>query len=113
MSEFSPKMTTPLFTPNGDGYNVQSAGVLLILADMVYGPQDDPEWTGGPKTEAVIESFLTAASAGGYTQTDILHTLLVRGERSKRIQDMARAACTAAGNDRIGTIFEDMRKGKA
>jgi hypothetical protein len=90
-------MTTsqPLFTPTADGqaYDIAPAGVLLILADMVYGPQDDPEWTGGPKTEAMIHAMLAAARAGGYTQTDILHTLLVRGERSKRLEQMARAAC--------------------
>jgi hypothetical protein len=81
-------MTTPLFTPTADGqaYDIAPAGVLLILADMVYGPQDDPDWTGGPKTEAMIQAMLAAARAGGYAQTDILHTLLVRGERSKRRQ---------------------------
>jgi hypothetical protein len=105
-------MTTPLFTPKGDGYDIQPAGVLLILADMVYGPQDDPAWTGGPKTEAMIQAMLAAARAGGYTQTDILHTLLVRGERSKRIENMARAACAAAGNARLATLFESMQKGK-
>lgn len=103
----------PLFTPTADGqaYDIQPAGVLLILADMVYGPQDDPEWTGGQKTEAMIQAILAAARAGGYAQTDILHTLLVRGERSKRLEMMARAACAAAGNARLGVIFEDMQKG--
>jgi hypothetical protein len=56
--------------------------------------------------------MLAAARAGGYTQTDILHTLLVRGERSKRLELMARAACAAAGHDRMGVIFDNMRKGK-
>jgi hypothetical protein len=109
-------MTTsqPLFTPTADGqaYDIQPAGVLLILADMVYGPQDDPEWTGGPKTEAMIQAMLAAARAGGYAQTDILHTLLARGERSKRLELMARAACAAAGNDRLAVLFESLRKGK-
>lgn len=106
--------TTPLFTPTADGkaYDIQPAGVLLILADMVYGPQDDPAWTGGPKTEAMIQAMLGAARAGGYTQTDILHTLLVKGERSKRLELMARAACAAAGNDRIADLFAAMRKGQ-
>ena len=36
-------MTTPLLIANGDGYDIQPAGVLLILADMVYGPQDNPQ----------------------------------------------------------------------
>ncbi len=103
----------PLFTPSSDGtsYDIQPAGVLLILADMVYGPQDDPQWTGGPKTEAMIRAMLAAASAGGYTQTDILHTLLVCGERSKRLELMARAACAAAGNDRLKVVFDSMRAG--
>jgi hypothetical protein len=34
----------------------------------------------------MIQAMLAAARAGGYAQTDILHTLLVRGERSKRRQ---------------------------
>lgn len=103
-------MTPPLFTPTADdqAYDIQPAGVLLILADMVYGPQDDPEWTGGPKTEAMIHAMLAAARAGGYAQTDILHTLLVRGERSKRIELMARAACAAAGNQRLKMLFDSM-----
>ena len=49
--------------------------------------------------------------AGGYTQTDILHTLLVRGVRSKRLAQMARDACDAAGNDRLETLFGSLRKG--
>lgn len=109
-------MTTsqPLFTPTSDGqaYEIQPAGVLLLLAMMVYGPQNDPEWKGVPKTEAMIQAFLAAARAGGYTQTDILHTLLARGERSERLQQMARAACASAGNDRLAGVFEFMRKGK-
>ena len=67
-------MTTsqPLFTPTADGeaYEIQPAGVLLILAEMVYGPQDDPQWTGGPKTEANIQAMLAAARAGGYRDVD-------------------------------------------
>jgi len=104
----------PLFTTTADGtaYDLQPAGVLLILADMVYGPQDDPAWTGGAKTEAMVQAMLAAARAGGYTQTDILHTLLVRGERSKRIENMARAACAAAGNDRMATLFASTRRSK-
>ena len=110
-------MTTnllPLFTPTADGqaYDIAPAGVLLILADMVYGPQDDPDWTGGPKAEAMIQSLLVAARAGGYAQADILHTLLVGGERSSRVELMARAACAAAGNDRLAALFDSLREDK-
>jgi len=103
----------PLFTLTAEGntYEVQPAGVLLILADMVYGPQDVPSWTGRPKAEAMVQAMLCAAQAGGYTQTDVLHTLLVRGERSQRIQTMARAACEAAGPDRLAELFAIFRAG--
>ncbi len=52
--------TTQLFTPTADGqaHDMQPAGVFLILADMVYRPQDDPEWIGGPKPEAMIQAML-------------------------------------------------------
>lgn len=107
-------MTTPqpLFSPTVDGsaYDIQPAGMLLLFASMSYGPQDNPDWTGAPKTEAIVQAILAAARAGGYTQVDILHTLLVRGERSKRMEAMARAACAAAGNVRLGKIFEAMKK---
>ena len=99
------------FTPNSDGYDIQPAGVLLLLADTIYGDgRNDSTPTGQARADKMIDAMLSAARAGGYKQTDILQTLLVRGERSKRIQDMARAACDAAGNDRLKVIFDSMRK---
>ena len=98
---------TPLFIPTGDGeYAVTAPGVMLILADMVYGKQDDPTWTGGPKTKAKLRSMIKAAAAGGYRYSEELHARLIYGNRSKSTQDMARAACAAAGDE---TIFEIMR----
>lgn len=110
-------MTTQpqLFTPTADrtAYDIQPAGVLLLLADTVYGQdRNDATPTGQARAENMMLAMLEAARAGGYTQTDILQTILVRGERSKRIQDMARAACTAAGNERLSAIFDSMRKDK-
>ena len=108
------KKTQPLFAPTADrqAFDMAPAGVLLLLAKMVYGPQDDPEWTGRPKAEAMILAILAAARAGGYTQTDILHTMLVRDEYFKRLELMARAACAAAGPDRIAALFGPMQRGE-
>ncbi len=75
------------------------------MADLVYEPHDDPAWTGELKTKFMIESVLAAAHAGGYTQVDILHTLLMQGDRSERVQDMARAACAAAGPEQVKEIL--------
>lgn len=102
----------PNFTLAADGTicNIQPAGLLLILADLVYEPHDDPAWTGEPKSKFMIETLLAAARASGYTQTDFLQTLLARGDRSQRVQDMAQAACAAVGCDRVVEIFGNMHK---
>jgi hypothetical protein len=108
------KNPEPLFTPTADGqaYDLQPAGVMLLLANLLYGPQDDPCWQGAPNTRAFLEDLLNAASAGGYTQTDILHTLLVTCEVSERVETMVREACAAAGDLRIAKVFEDARQRK-
>jgi hypothetical protein len=102
----------PLFTPipDTDAYEIQPAGVMLILADTVYGEgRHDTPPSGQATAKAMLNDLLSAARAGGYKQADILHTLLAKGEVSHRVKDMARAACAAAGNDRIGAIFAAMR----
>jgi hypothetical protein len=97
--------TPPLFTPNGDGYDIQPAGVLILLADEVYG--ENP--SSNPRLKNTIDKFLTAARAGGFTQSDILETLLATGEVSHRVKAMAVAACDAAGRDAIEWIFASIR----
>ena len=102
--------TTPsLFTPNGDGYDIQPAGVLLILADTVYNNPQDSTPIGRARAKTMIDAILTAARAGGFKQGDILATLLARGEVTQRLKNMAVTACNAAGPDAIGRIFASMR----
>lgn len=99
--------TSPaLFTPNGDGYDIQPAGVLMLLAGEVYGSEPSKQ---SPKLKSIIGMFLSAARTGGFQQVDILETLLARGEVSHRVKDMAVAACNAAGPDAIDKIFAAMR----
>ena len=103
-------MTTPLFIPNGDGYDIQPAGVLLILADRLYGEDREHISEGGfIRISESIAALFRAASTGGFTQGDILMTLLCRGESSKRVQDMARQACAAAGDKAICELFASLR----
>ena len=102
--------TTPsLFTPNGDGYDIQPAGVLLILADTIYNNPQDSSPTGRARAKTMMDAILTAARAGGFKQADILETLLATGEVSHRMKALAVAACTAAGPDAIGRVFASMR----
>ena len=101
--------TTSLFTPNGDGYDIQPAGVLLILADTIYNNPQDSSPTGRARAKTMLDAILSAARAGGFKQGDILATLLATGKVSHRIKDMAVTACHAAGPDAIGRIFASMR----
>jgi hypothetical protein len=104
-------MTTPLFTPTADGtaYDIQPAGVLIMLASYVYDAESDLSDDGKAKLKRHIDAMLTAARAGGFTQGDILATLLSRNEVSHRVKAMAVQACAAAGNEAIGQIFNAMR----
>ena len=105
--------TKPLFTPTADGtaYDIQPAGVLLLLADTLYGNPGESSLAGRTRAKAIINAMLTAARAGCFTQCDILKTLLARNEVSHRVNAMAVQACAAAGNEALSRIFESMCKG--
>lgn len=102
--------TNPLFTPTADGtaYDIQPAGVLLILADTVYDSPSDTPPIGRARAQAMLDAILSAA-AGGFTQFDIHATLLSRNEVSPRVKTMAIQACEAAGTAALGKIFGAMR----
>ena len=98
----------PLFTPTADGtaYDIQPAGVLILLASEIH---ENPGLHKNGRIQGHIDAMLAEAWAGGFTQVDILATLLARGEVSHRVKAMAVQACAAAGNKTLGRIFEAMR----
>lgn len=98
---------TPLFSTNGDGYDIQPAGVLILLASQL---QEEPDHPSSERIQTIINKMMAAVRAGGFTQSDILLTLLARDEVSHCVKDMAVAARAAAGNDVIGRIFEEMQQ---
>ncbi|KAB8042570.1 hypothetical protein [Janthinobacterium aquaticum] len=104
-----------MFTPNADGYDISPAGVLLLCADTVYGDPAETTPEGIRNARAMMESLLSAARAGGYTQGDVLHTLLARKQLNRRVMDMAQAACDAAGAERLAMEMRDagLQKGGA
>ena len=102
--------TKPLFTPTADGYNIQPAGVLIMLASYVYDPESELSDDSKAGLKHHVDSILTAARSGGFTQCDILATLLSRNEVSRRVKAMAVQACAAAGNDAIGKLFAALRR---
>jgi len=102
---------TPLFTPNGDGYDITMPGLLLILADTVYGDgRNDSTPTGVARAMETLAAIFKAAREGGFTQGDVLMTLLARGEVSQRVKNMATQACNAAGDARLSVILQTIGK---
>lgn len=99
----------PMFTPNGDGYDISPAGVLLLAAETVYGPPHETTPEGVRKARALIDDMLAAARAGGFMQNDILLTLLARNQPTKRCAAMAQAACDAAGADALHGVLARAR----
>lgn len=108
----------PLFIPrrdaNGEYYDIKPAGVLLILADSIYHPDPGEELgtTGKARALRMLNNMLAAAVQGGFTQRDVLETMLVRGYRGHRVQTLARQACAAAGDERILEIFVALKDKK-
>ena len=98
----------PLFTPTAGGtaYDIQPAGVLILLASEIY---ENPGLHQSGRLQGHIDAMLAAARAGGFTQGDILATLLLKNEVSHRVKAMAVQACAAAGHEALGRIFEAMR----
>ena len=103
--------TQPMFKPNDDGYDVSPAGVILIIAGMVYGEDRTTMSRAGiQKFTRLIDDVLSAARANGYPHEDILRTLLARNESGPRMVQMMQAACDAAGNAIMDTVIGRMKQ---
>ena len=107
----NPMNDIPLFTPTADGtaYDIQPAGVLILLASEIH---ENPGLHQNGRRKDHIDAMLPAARAGGFTQGDILATLLSKNEVSHRVKAMAVQACAAAGHEALGRIFDAMRLSK-
>ena len=102
----------PMFTDNGDGYDITPAGVLLLVADTVYGDPSETTPQGMANAQALMDGILAAARAGGFMQNDILLTLLTllaRKPITRRVAALAQAAVDAAGDDAMQAVFAKAR----
>lgn len=103
----------PTFTPTPDGtaYDLNAPAVMLMLADSAHGSSSrNTPSKGKIRAAKGLADLLAAARAGGYTQAEILETLLAKGDTSQRVATMCGDAMAAAGNERIAKVFAAMRK---
>ena len=105
----------PLYTNNPDctegGYLLSPAGVLLMVGSYAHEGDDEISPSGRARAQAALSAILSAARAGGFTQGDVLETLLARGEVSARVKELAHAAIDAAGADKVIAVVQSIMKG--
>lgn len=107
--------TQPLFKQNPDdpegGYLLSPAGVLLLVGTMAHEPDGEISAQGRRNALDVLARLLGAARAGGFTQGQVLETMLANGETSQRVKALAQAAVDAAGTDALAAILTDLKRG--
>jgi hypothetical protein len=71
---------------------------FLMVACIAYDAAHYESDISRTKCDGIVKELISAAHAGGYTNSDILHTMLVNGKVSPRVVRMAATACKCAGN---------------
>ena len=103
----------PLFTQNPDdregGYLLSPAGVLLMVGTYAHEGDDEISPSGRARAQDALRRILSAARAGGFTQGQILETMMARGEVSARVKELAHAAIDAAGADAVVAIMQTLK----
>jgi hypothetical protein len=80
---------------DGEPY-VNGAGILLLSADAVHGNLQLPA-DARQRAQSTIDALLSAARAGGFTQCDVLETLLSKSREAERTVDLAIIAVDCIG----------------
>jgi hypothetical protein len=100
------KNAPQIFTATGDGYDMTPAGVLLLAANTAYGHPAETTPEGHRNAALLIDGVLSAAAAGGYKECNLLRHMLTWNTPTTRLAMMVQAACEAAGEARIGAVFD-------
>ena len=78
----------PLFIPNPDSpgkYLLSPVGVLLVAAESAYGGDAETALQDRAFEERMVQEVLSAARAAGFTQGQVLETLLANLSTSGRV----------------------------
>lgn len=89
------------FKKNGDHYDLTAAASFLMLALYAYDQAEPP----APGLRAKVDAILSRASAAGFGRGDIFVSMLVKGDRSTRILQLAQDVVDAIGS---GAAMIDM-----
>ena len=103
----------PLYTNNPDcadgSYLLSPAAVLMMVGSYAHEGDDEISPSGRARAQDALRRILSAARAGGFTQGQILETMMARGEVSARVKELAHAAIDAAGADAVVAIMQSLK----
>jgi len=103
------KNAPQIFTTTGDGHDMTPNGVLLLFGNTAYGDAAETTPERHRNAALLIDGMLSAAAAGGYKECNLLRHMLTWNTPTTRLAIMAQAACEAAGEARIGAVFDRLR----
>jgi hypothetical protein len=82
-------------TINGEPH-ISTAGILLMCAEALHGPMPVSA-DARSRAQRTVTELLSAARAGGFTNADILETMIVKDRESDRVVDFALEAMACVG----------------
>ena len=91
------------------GYLLSMPGLLALVGATAYGADDAVTPQGRANAKYALARILSAARAGGFTQGDVLETMLARGKVTVKAKELAHAAIDAAGTDAVVAIMQSLK----
>ncbi|SIO39373.1 hypothetical protein SAMN05444172_1577 [Burkholderia sp. GAS332] len=95
---------------NGEEYyEMGPASTIAPISGYAY--RDDEDATPGSRAKAktFMDGIFATARESRFKRADILETLLVRGEWSRRVATMIEQMVVAVGNERLALVFDEFR----
>lgn len=91
--KFHPKLVKFI---DGEPY-INGAGILLLSATALHGRDIPVTSDARRRAQSTIDALLSAARAGGFTQSEVLETLLSTDRDAERTVDLAIIAVDCIG----------------
>ncbi len=110
MSRILMKIKQQLISKNPlvpDGYQVSLPGLLMLSAAAAYNTDGEVTADGRALGLRTVNGLLSAATKAGFTKSEVLETLLARGELSHRVKDLVLECLDAVGQERALEIVRE------
>jgi hypothetical protein len=104
------KIKAQLIRKTNGGYEVSLPGMLVLSAAAAYNTDGEVTADGRALGLRTVNGLLSAATKAGFTKSEVLETLLARGEVSSRVRDLTIECLDAVGQERAIEIIREASK---